>query len=376
MANGILGGSQFRMWGERGLVATVFDDISRGADFERWESFLTALSPPVSGKVTDALVVIEPDFGRKGFGSPDAVLRLTIDGAPTVFIVEAKRDTFDRCAWPQERRQEPGFNSRINGQIELNYRLSLALSAFFPEIEPRLIEPSWLLQTPYGVSDPQILRSVANPAVLFWVQTHVAQLRQSAYRHVIITTDKKNPVPTLPQKEATRPRIYDSYGQEAWAEFEGMLHWLSWSNLAQLAGGWATTSSFLPTLAFNSPNLRFECEPAADDPPAGGADTGIRGRGVAMVRLRQTFMNLHPQAVVPSSTFVHMSWNGNSCVLRNYYAAGPPHPTPLETAEIQQHICDRENYGATRPPVLDWQAWHAETHRLNQRSDCDAVNRV
>ena len=81
------------MWGERGLVTTLFVDVN-AAGAAGWDALLAACefpTPVAQGqRVTGAQLVIEPDFGA--FGKPDAVVRLTLaDGANRVLILEAKR---------------------------------------------------------------------------------------------------------------------------------------------------------------------------------------------------------------------------------------------------------------------------------------------
>ena len=64
-------------------------------------------------------------------------------------MLEAKTGTFAQTtADPACRRKGKKFNSTLNGQIELNHRLTLALEAFhdgFP-----LIEPQWVADTPFA----------------------------------------------------------------------------------------------------------------------------------------------------------------------------------------------------------------------------------
>ena len=132
--------AELLMWGERGLVTTFFQDVAAVTDCERWEAFLRDVGYPLLQQhVTDAWCVIEPDFGNKGFGHPDMAAYLAFDaGDPLVLLLEAKLTTYEKSSWPNTRRQERGFNSKINGQIELNHRLAWALTGFDADAHTKL----------------------------------------------------------------------------------------------------------------------------------------------------------------------------------------------------------------------------------------------
>src|SRR4051812_29533755 len=117
------------MWGERGLVATFFQDLSDVDDLSRWRHFLCDIEFAGVGpglpldNLSEVWSVVEPCFGnRDGFGSPDLVARLDFgtDHAAVVFL-EAKRGFYaDECGDPTARNVQ-GYNSHLNGQIELNH---------------------------------------------------------------------------------------------------------------------------------------------------------------------------------------------------------------------------------------------------------------
>src|SRR4051812_6710591 len=90
-------GPKVYLWGERGLVASFFLDVSATPSFERWDAFLGLIGFSAPGKVVAAWSVVEPDFGNKGFGHPDYVARLAFQGgAVAVLLFEAKLTTYHK----------------------------------------------------------------------------------------------------------------------------------------------------------------------------------------------------------------------------------------------------------------------------------------
>lgn len=96
-------------------------------------------------------VVVEPSFGNLGFGRPDAAALLKFDDQEDVVIFfEAKRGLYAEAAKLPVGRARKGFNSTINGQLELNHRLALALESWTSSTV--LEEAAWIWETPYAVS--------------------------------------------------------------------------------------------------------------------------------------------------------------------------------------------------------------------------------
>jgi hypothetical protein len=190
-----------RMWGERGLVATLFMDLSAVADCARWIAFLEQIQfvhqvPSREwGQVQEVWAVVEPGFGNRGFGSPDAVFRLVLEGGRRVVVIlEAKLGRYlEACSLPVMRGQN-GFNSRLNGQLELNHSLTLAL-AEYPPAGHQLVDPEWVLQTPYVAARPRgARRRVNNPFVLQQLVNPLINEVANLFLHVIVTADQDNPL--------------------------------------------------------------------------------------------------------------------------------------------------------------------------------------
>ena len=153
--------------GERGLVTAFFQDLASPGTLERWKSFLQLLKFPNYDLLSNVWCVIEPDFGNKGFGHPDMAAVLDFNNAPrSALFLEAKLTTLKEASWPGVKRMDKGFNSTINGQLELNHRLTLALSIFEPDVRLAVSEPDWILDTPYIMAIPGRPRCVKKPSVL------------------------------------------------------------------------------------------------------------------------------------------------------------------------------------------------------------------
>jgi len=94
------------MWGERGLVATFLMDLSAVDNLDRCIGFLSRIQFVHSGpgldwnRVRKVWAVVEPGFGNRGFGSPDAAFRLELaDGRRIVVLLEAKLGDYQEACW-------------------------------------------------------------------------------------------------------------------------------------------------------------------------------------------------------------------------------------------------------------------------------------
>src|SRR5208337_5054340 len=91
------------------------------------------------------------------------------------------------------QRGGAGYNSSLNGQLELNHCLALALSAF-SEDQRVLCEPEWILHSPYGSERRGRLRCLKNPVVVEELAKPFSGLAFSSYYHLVITTDSSDPL--------------------------------------------------------------------------------------------------------------------------------------------------------------------------------------
>jgi hypothetical protein len=284
------------LWGERGLVASFFLDVSAAPSFQRWEAFLELIGFQMPGRVTEAWSVVEPDFGNKGFGHPDCVARLGFEsGAVAVLLIEAKLTTYRKASWPASKRLRKQFNSKLNGQIELNHRLALALQRY-ADGQDELREPGWVVESDYVTPNghPRVLK---DESVRRLVAARLAGRAADEYHHVTITTDE-----VAPALEAERQPLIVVQGEAGsiplpWDRFAPRLHHCSWEKMRQLAAGWGT-SLFIPNYQFFAHRL-IAARTAAEEVDR------LSPRGVQLLALK-------PAAEVglnmSKPTHIHLSW--------------------------------------------------------------------
>jgi hypothetical protein len=231
----------FYMWGERGLVASSFADLYLTEDSRTFEGFLRAVqieNEHFPRSVSKATVIIEPDFSNKGFGHPDAVIRVDSEKESAVIIVQAKRGPYARACRPRtDRGIRKGFNSCLNGQLELCYALALALERFTSS-SAELVEPQWVMNTPYAV-ERQLngrLRRLKNPNVLRDVVAKLAGLPLKNYFFLALTTDCSSPF--LDQNLAPLfPELChrDFETLDCWEQMKHQFGWINYSALEELS---------------------------------------------------------------------------------------------------------------------------------------------
>jgi hypothetical protein len=367
------------LWGERGLVAALFLDLANDPTLGRWRQFLrNCFEGQDSGvnweDVNIAWAVVEPSFGSRGFGNPDAVFRLDLaDGRHVVGLLEAKLGVYQRvCRLPMGRGRK-GFNSMLNGQVELNHCFTLALSDY-RRGDALLIEPEWLIRTPYAAARPHGQRYLANSTVLKTLVNPLRGDREPIYLHIVLTSDLDDPLAddTL---QPWWPEIFvDAESGNAWGQGERgpRFGWTSWSRLHAL--DWRNDQDRLRRyLSFNL-SLRFREDD--DGPPVGAAllpplppgsgpvgaaqsppePPGSPGRGVSLIYA----------PAINKQTFLHFSWRGQACCLRDYTSDPPSKDRTRSTLEVRALINREEPCGARRPCVEDCAAWRAIIDRLNQ----------
>jgi hypothetical protein len=261
--------NSFQMWGERGLIATFFADLYQLDNKVEVQNILkmAGISEEQSeSQVTPEKIhsIIEPDFGNAGFGHPDAIFSVDYANKRIVVIVEAKRENFAKACRPSSQRGEGNFNWTLNGQLELDFCLAMALSEF-TNGDTKLIEPNWILGTPYNKERGGKLRYVKNFNVLQDVVKHFSSEKFEQYRWLVITTDKENPLDSvgknllpelfMPEFSGIRMNITN-----CWEKYRGRFGWLNYENMMrfieriqeQLPIG----SFFLPTYEINKGNLQ------------------------------------------------------------------------------------------------------------------------
>jgi hypothetical protein len=252
------------MWGERGLIATFFADLHQLDDMAEVQSFLKMAGlfqeqAESHGTPEKIYSIIEPDFGNKGFGHPDAILGIKYSDRYIVVIVEAKRVNFEKACWTSSRRGEDKFNSKLNGQLELDYRLAMAFSKF-KKGDSDLTEPEWVLATDYKDNLKGRPRSLQKPNVLKDVVSLFSGEEFDQYYYLVITTDEANPLDTV--DKTFLPQLFNPHlagnnltFPNCWMEFRKQFGWLNYDKMKQfihrIKDRLPIESLFLPTYEMN-----------------------------------------------------------------------------------------------------------------------------
>ena len=359
-------------WGERGLVGALFHDLSAGDELNRWTQFVNQIKFGSGsrswGLLKNVHVVVEPSFGNRGFGRPDAVALLEFDvqGRVAIFF-EAKRGPYAEAAKSPVGRAMKGFNSTINGQLELNHRLALALARWnSPDV---LEESQWILDTPYGASN---IRRVKDRDVLDRLLKPLGRLQDASYLHAILTLDSKNPFDD-PEMGTYMPEIFLSgSAADQWQTERKRFGWVGWSRIVELIGEWSKRgepSLFLDTWRFFGLKLTEE-DPAVSEQPmvAPSGWTATRPvQGVALI--------FAPQ--INSRTYLHFSWKQEGCALRDYSHSDTDMPK-TDRSRRTQHVLPliRDEFPTTaqRPKYSDVQSWHQRVTDVNRSHGLQVAN--
>lgn len=223
------------MWGERGLIATFFGDLHQLAEPEAFNNFLQIVEfpekPPISSLSPVAIhYIIEPDFAE--FGQPDAVIALEYHDSRAVIIIEAKRRDLVHACKPCSQRGQNGFNSTLNGQLELDYRLAMALSEYHTGSK-ELVEPKWVLRSPYKNERKGTLRRLKKRAVLEDVVSLIGGVPLDRDYFLVITNEEQNPFLRVSADlllELFKPELSGSF-TNSWSEYRSRFGWLNYTKM-------------------------------------------------------------------------------------------------------------------------------------------------
>jgi len=355
--------SFFYMWGERGIIGTFFADMHMWASAANWQTFLSSISSRNSRfpRYLDAItIVVEPDFGNKGFGHPDAVLLLKTNNENFVLIVEAKRRPFAQSCGKSRGQQY--YNSTLKGQLELNHMLAIALSEYDGARNEPLIEPEWVTATPYMVGrSPGHRATLKNNVVLRSVVQQLSGLPFDNYLHLIVTTDCENPFEDGLNARSF-PEVYHAVApsENAWPTAQLKYGWTNYDGLRAVSEGIDRTGMpnhtplFDDSYAINLPNMSTNAQ----------AIPGPRTKKSVLVYIPE--INRH--------TMLHCSYQGEKCKLRDYTGSPTTEPIPDERFR-RSEILKKASRTIPAQPVSykDVQFWHDEIRRLNARLFYDST---
>lgn len=241
-------------YGERGLVDSLFLDLEAGGKLVAFLNEIQfACRDPARLRVPDEseiTVIVEAGFGgnRAGFGWPDAVVVVTLPtGGKLVVFIEAKVGLYaDEAADFTARKK--GFNSKINGQLTLRFRLAEALRAYAGGT--RLVEPEDVARSYGEEARPRRLAKKDNIEKIVKPYIVAADENQSVeYLFVALTDDEENVwqsingghrselLPFVPTRLAAGDDIPDELwtgDRNAWAEHGRSFGWVGFSAAERL----------------------------------------------------------------------------------------------------------------------------------------------
>jgi hypothetical protein len=291
--------------------------------------------------------IIEPDFANTGFGSPDAVIALEYLDSRAGIIVEAKRTELVSACAPRSQRGQKGFNSTLNGQLELDYCLAMALSEYH-EGDTELVEPEWVLSSPYKNERKGELRRLKNPAVLKDVVSLIGGLPLDCYYFLVITNDEQNPFLRVSGDDDYLPELFrpDLSGHtftDFWSEYRRRFGWLNYAKMQEfinVQNRLTMGSLFLQSLSINQGNMK------------GQSHSGTR--------------LIYAPKINPR-TFLHFSWKDESCALRDYSRSDTEEPSPdrsYQTSYVERMI-DMEFRVPNKKNVQDVSFWYQKILEKN-----------
>jgi hypothetical protein len=231
-----------RMCGERGLISSFLIDLSKMpvSSLINFLSNVIEFNMPMdldTDSIGKVAIIIEPDLGKRGFGSPDAIIALQYTtGERKVFIVEAKLTSFEKSCY-KKNTTDKGYNSTLKGQLELNYCLALSLSKF-KQSDSRLVEPDWIKRTRYyderksKASLKSELRYLKKSNVMKDIVPELSGMPMTNYYHVVVTKEDDNP---LVGDKQCHPEIYteQNCSENQWNKMKNQFGWINYKKMKE-----------------------------------------------------------------------------------------------------------------------------------------------
>jgi hypothetical protein len=330
--------------------------------FDKFLEGIQIANPQFPSTVTKVIAFIEPDFANTGFGHPDAVLKLETNEDEVVVILEAKRGCYLNSCKPVSLRGIPrsGYNSSLNGQLELDFALALALNQF-QENDCALTEPEWIVNTPYSTERHGGRRTLKNRNVLRAVVKEIYGLPLENYFFVTLTSDLVNPYFVERNTQFLPELFHTEYGkQNCWHDLKHQFGWINYRALESIILSLLdenvaiSQSLFLESMELNRKNM-----------PNGRVTTHSRN-GMQLRGSRGTSLIYAP--TIRPATFLHFSWWDESCALRDYSLHSSLAPIPqrdYETSQVRL-IVKREITMLKEAPISDVAYWHSRISELNK----------
>jgi len=245
----------------------------------------------------------------------------------------------------------------------------MALSEYH-EGATELVEPEWVLSSPYKNERNGTLRRLKNRAVLKDVVSWIGGIPLDQYYFLVITNDEQNPIPHVSDDylpELFKPDLSGLSFTNGWSEYRRRFGWLNYTKMQKfinVQNRLTMGSLFLQSLNINQRNMKGHSLLRMTEPPTVAAqqerlDVGHlagkkllhSGQGVSLIYAPQ----INPR------TFLHFSWRNESCALRDYSRSNteepPPdrsHRTPHVERMIKKEISVPQKEKENVPEVSFW----------------------
>jgi hypothetical protein len=218
-------------YGERGivngLVLDLKDDLSKLKKVLNSIEWCSVQEKSWINDIENAIYLIEPGFSK--FGQPDLVIICEAkDGLKSWFFIEVKAIPYHASAISNKKgMNQKAFNSSINGQISLNYRLALALErysgeslvreskAIFEQYKEKIFDYN---NGPRKAGKPELLKRIIAP--------FMSKLKLKNTFFISVTRDfQPNPMKNCPEEHL--PLLLDEKGINRWDEIASQIGFLS-----------------------------------------------------------------------------------------------------------------------------------------------------
>lgn len=249
-----------------------------------------------------------------------------------------------------------GYNSSLNGQFELDYALVLALHGF-KESDLELVEPDWIMDTPYSLERREIgRRRLKNQNVLRAVVDEICGLPLENYFFISMTNDRNNPYLSEGNNQVLPELFHPAFGvNNCWKDMKRQFGWVNYSRLETVVRSLLDESVgigeslFLKSMELNRKNM-----------PAGivnHSEDGSKSRGTSLIYAPK----------IQPGTFLHFSWRGANCALRDYSVDSALEPIPdrsYTTSQIRL-LVEREVQVLREGSIKNVAYWHKRICDLN-----------
>lgn len=226
-------------YGERGVVNSLVIAIQAGGvsaaiALLRQVQWADKSRPAWLSDIASVSMIVEP--GCSQFGDPDLILVLTTsDTQRYVVYFEAKVVTYRASAVPNSQgMKEKKFNSAINGQLSLRYRMSLALAEWNGTadlVEPATIYNQYRRRSEDGGINERLTkaRHLRKKSVLKLLRdAGVCGVPLSHFHFLAVTSDQQLDFSTNTSPEI-RPLFLDNEGKDFWEQIAPRIGWLGFS---------------------------------------------------------------------------------------------------------------------------------------------------